>query len=140
MTYALQCRAVAGSGVMSTIKALAKNFSGLRSLANVIRNALGQRPLGSIDLEGESVLDHRNPAGELSEEIGKLQFDFLISMGLRPHHHLVDVGCGRLRAGAHFIRFLDAGRYCGFEKEHDLLSAGIAEELGPVLFNAKRPL
>jgi SAM-dependent methyltransferase len=106
----------------------------------VIRRALGQRPLGSINLEGETVLDHRNPAGELSEEIGKLQFDFLISMGLRPHHHLVDVGCGRLRAGAHFIRFLDAGRYCGFEKERDLLSAGIAKELGPVLFNAKRPL
>jgi SAM-dependent methyltransferase len=140
MTYALKCRAVAGFGMMSTIKAFAKNLSGLRSLANVIRRAIGQRPIGHIEFEGEIVLDHRNPAGELSEEIGRLQFDFLVSMGLRPHHHLIDVGCGRLRAGAHFIRFLDTGRYCGFEKDRDLLSAGIAEELGPVLFDAKRPL
>ena len=126
--------------MMSTIKAFAKNLSGLRSIANVIRRALGRRPQSDIDIEGESVLDHRDSAGELSEEIGRLQFDFLVSMGLRPHHHLVDVGCGRLRAGTHFIRFLDAGRYCGFEKDRDLLSAGIAEELGPVLFNTKRPL
>lgn len=140
MTYALRRRAAAGFRKLSTIKAFAKNLSGLRSLANVIRNIFGPRPIGYIDFEGESVLDHRTPAGELSEEIGRLQFDFLVSKGLRPHHQLVDVGCGALRAGAHFIRFLDSGRYCGLEKDRDLLSAGITEELGPVLFNAKRPL
>ena len=126
--------------MMSTIKSLAKNISGLRTLANMIRSALGRRPIGHIEFEGELVLDHRNPAVELSEEIGRLQFDFLVSMGLRPQLQLVDVGCGRLRAGAHFIRFLNSGRYCGFEKDRNLLSAGIAEELYPVLFNAKRPL
>ena len=86
------------------------------------------------------MLDHRLPGGELSEQIGRLQFEFLVSRGLRPSHHLVDVGCGSLRAGAHLIRFLDTGRYCGFEKDRHLLSAGIAEALGPVLFDAKRPL
>jgi len=126
--------------MMSTIKAFTERISGLRSIANVIRRALRPRRIGQRGPKGVIVLDHRNSAGELSEEIGRLQFDFLVSMGLRPHHHLIDVGCGRLRAGIHFIRYLDFGRYCGFEKDRGLLSAGIAEELGPVLFDAKRPL
>ena len=86
------------------------------------------------------MLGHRAYAGGLSEEIGRLQFDFLVSRGLRPSHHLVDVGCGSLRAGIHLIRYLGVGRYCGMEKERDLIRTGITEELGRVLFDAKRPL
>jgi hypothetical protein len=52
---------------------------------------------------------------------------------------MIDIACGSLRAGVHFIRYLDAGKYCGMEKERDLIRAGIAEELGRELFHAKRP-
>lgn len=33
------------------------------------------------------------------EKIGKLQFEFLVSRGLRPHHRMLDIGCGTLRGG-----------------------------------------
>ncbi len=78
------------------------------------------------------------------EEIGKLQFDFLVERGLQPGHYLLDIGCGSLRGGVHFIRYLDKGRYFGLEKEASLLEAGRSvelkryalEEKGPQLFEA----
>jgi SAM-dependent methyltransferase len=49
------------------------------------------------------------------EEIGKLQFDFLVSNGLQLHHKLLDIGCGTLRGGRHFIKYLNAGNYSGID-------------------------
>jgi len=56
-----------------------------------------------------------NAIGGSWEEMGKLQFDFLVKRGLRPHHTLLDVGCGTLRGGRHFIKYLNAGNYTGFD-------------------------
>jgi len=53
--------------------------------------------------------------GGFWEEMGKLQFDFLMSKGLKPHHTLLDVGCGTLRGGRHFIKYLDSEKYSGFD-------------------------
>jgi hypothetical protein len=41
---------------------------------------------------------HRESVGGLWDEIGELQADFLMSRGLRPHHRLLDIGCGRAKA------------------------------------------
>lgn len=49
------------------------------------------------------------------EEIGQLQIDFLKNEGLLPAHRLLDIGCGTLRGGRHFIRYLNAGHYTGTE-------------------------
>lgn len=49
------------------------------------------------------------------EEIGKLQFDFLRGQGLLPKHTMFDVGCGILRAGRHFIGFLEPRNYTGID-------------------------
>ena len=60
----------------------------------------------------------RNPhaaVGGKWEEIGQLQFDFLVAKGLKPHHTLLDIGCGTLRGGRHFIRYLDVGKYTGID-------------------------
>jgi len=62
-------------------------------------------------------------------ELGRLQFDFLIGQGLQPQHYLLDVGCGPLRAGVHFIRFLEPGHYYGVERDADVLGAGRDVEL-----------
>jgi SAM-dependent methyltransferase len=48
-------------------------------------------------------------------EIGQLQFDYLRSHDLQPHHRLLEIGCGNLRAGWHFVRYLDAGHYYGID-------------------------
>ena len=82
---------------------------------------------------------HRAAVGGMWEEIGALQFDFLVSQGLRPDHFLLDVGCGSLRGGRHFIAFLEAGRYFGVDKNEVLIRAGLDDELEPELREAKRP-
>lgn len=70
---------------------------------------------------------HRQAVGGLWEEVGELQFRFLVENGLRPDHHLLDVGCGSLRGGIHFVRYLDPGHYVGIDIDGDLLAAGKEE-------------
>ena len=66
----------------------------------------------------------RRAIGGKWEELGELQFNFMKDNGLEPHHCLLDIGCGSLRGGVHFIKYLDAGHYYGLEKEEDLIYAG----------------
>ncbi|MBU0754194.1 MAG: class I SAM-dependent methyltransferase, partial [Planctomycetes bacterium] len=56
-----------------------------------------------------------------------------------PDHYFIDVGCGSLRGGVHFIPYLDSGHYLGIDKEEKLIQAGIEKELGQDLFLAKKP-
>ena len=55
--------------------------------------------------------------------IGELQFDFLISHGLRRGDTLLELGCGNLRAGWRFIEYLDIDRYIGVDISRDILEA-----------------
>ena len=69
----------------------------------------------------------RNPhaaVGGMWEEIGKLQFDFLVSNGLQPHHRLLDIGCGTLRGGRHFIKYMNAGNYSGIDISPKAIDSG----------------
>jgi len=70
---------------------------------------------------------HRAMVGGMWDEIGELQFRFLVEQGLRPEHRLLDVGCGALRGGVHFARFLDRGHYYGIDCNHSLIKAGRRE-------------
>jgi hypothetical protein len=100
-----------------------------------IHRSLG-RPDGVL---GKYLLGHREYVGGLWDEIGKLQFDFMIGQGLRPDHVFLDVACGSLRAGVRLIPYLDHGNYLGLEKEAWLVKAGIAKELGRELYASKAP-
>jgi SAM-dependent methyltransferase len=71
--------------------------------------------------------EHRAFVGGLWDEIGSLQLDFLIAEGLRPEDKLLDVGCGALRAGVHFVRYLDPGHYFGMDRNASLIRAGRQE-------------
>jgi hypothetical protein len=84
-------------------------------------------------------LGHRKYVGGLWDEIGALQFEFLVNHGLKPQHYLLDIACGCLRAGVHLISYLEAGHYLGIEKEESLLEAGIVDELGTQLYIEKQP-
>lgn len=72
---------------------------------------------------------HRNVIGGLWDELGQLQFNFMVAQGLKPHHKLLDIGCGSLRGGVHFIQYLDAGNYVGIDVNESLLEAGYEVEL-----------
>jgi SAM-dependent methyltransferase len=45
----------------------------------------------------------------------------LQNQALAPHHRLLDVGCGPLRAGEHLIDYLDASNYCGVDYNADFI-------------------
>ena len=84
-------------------------------------------------------LGHREYVGGLWDEMGQLQFDFLLAQGLMPSDVLLDIGCGSLRGGIHFIRYLEPGNYLGVEKEAELLRRGVEVELGTETFRTRRP-
>lgn len=87
---------------------------------------------------GIALIGHREYVGGLWDEIGRLQFDFLVAQGLKTTDVLIDVGCGSLRGGIHFVPYLMAGNYLGIDKEPSLLAAG-RSELGPAVVAEKRP-
>ena len=66
----------------------------------------------------------REAVGGLWEVIGPLQFRFLLDEGLQPHHTLLDIGCGCLRGGVHYVGYLADGHYYGIEAACWLLEAG----------------
>jgi len=89
------------------------------SVKRPVKRAIPKRYYRFIDPDW-----HRWAIGGMWETIGQLQFDYLVEHGLKPHHYLLDVGCGPLRGGIHFIRYLEPGRYYGVEKDRHKLAAG----------------
>jgi SAM-dependent methyltransferase len=85
------------------------------------------------------MMDHRQYVGGRWEEIGRLQFQFLLAQGLAPRQVLLDIGCGSLRGGVHFIQYLERGNYLGIEKNGTVLAAGVRQELGEELLGEKEP-
>jgi SAM-dependent methyltransferase len=66
----------------------------------------------------------RSSVGGLWDQMGSLQLDFLVARGLRTDDYLLDVGCGVLRGGRHFVRYLDAGHYCGVDIDQEMIDGG----------------
>jgi len=54
------------------------------------------RQLTAKEIESNA---HRQFVGGLWQEVGLLQYDFLLSKGLEPGNSLLDLGCGALRGG-----------------------------------------
>ncbi len=97
--------------------------------------ALG-RPDGRL---GIWLMGHRQYVGGDWDALGRLQFEFMLKMGLKPQHVLLDVGCGALRAGVKFIDYLDEEKYLGLDREKRLIQIGIKQELGRDLMRRKSP-
>ena len=51
----------------------------------------------------------------LWDDFGGWQLDALRSIGLRPEHRLLDVGCGAMRLGLAAVDYLDDGNYFGVD-------------------------
>ena len=107
-------------------------------LATIRRICANLRPQASED-ENLSKRGHREFVGGLWNEMGRLQFDFLVKQGLRPNHVFLDIGCGSLRAGSLLIRYLEPGNYLGIDKHPELIEAGKSYEIGADVVEAKLP-
>lgn len=68
--------------------------------------------------------DPREAVGGLWETLGQFQLDILKRQGLKSDHHLLDIGCGSLRGGLHFIKYLEPEHYWGLEISAKILQAG----------------
>jgi cyclopropane fatty-acyl-phospholipid synthase-like methyltransferase len=97
-------------------------------------NSYGQQ-LSPEEIDAKA---HRDFVGGMWDEIGVLQFDFMKRAGLQPGHRLLDIGCGALRGGVHFVRYLDAGHYFGMDINASLLEAG-RRELAEAQLAARNP-
>jgi SAM-dependent methyltransferase len=95
-----------------------------------------QPPEGAL---GVLLLGHRQAVGGKWDVLGRLQFDFMVDRGLQPHHVLLDIACGSLRGGVHFIRYLEPGHYLGVDKERRLIDRGVKQELGEAVAAEKHP-
>jgi SAM-dependent methyltransferase len=74
---------------------------------------------------------HRRAIGYVEEwdVHGPRQLEFLREQGLQPEHYLLDVGCGPLRGGVHFISYLDTAHYYGVDKNAKVLETAREVEL-----------
>lgn len=96
---------------------------------------MGAAPMESFYFDREDINravksgQHREIVGGLWDQIGRLQYQFLVSHGLRPSHTMLDIGCGCLRGGIFLIRYLEAGHYFGVDLNQPLLDAGFEIEL-----------
>ncbi len=70
-----------------------------------------------------TTIPHRQHIGGAWDEIGKLQFDFMVSRGLKPDSRLLDYGCGSGRGAVYFVPYLDCGNYMGIDQEKSMLDA-----------------
>lgn len=70
-----------------------------------------------------TTVPHRQHIGGAWDEIGKLQFDFMVSRGLKPDSRLLDYGCGSGRGAVHFVPYLDTSCYLGVDMDMDMLEA-----------------
>lgn len=66
---------------------------------------------------------YKDAVGGLWDQMGPLQFNFLLSKGLKPHHKFMDVGCGSGRAGRLLVNYLDNNKYIGIDHNQKLLDA-----------------
>jgi SAM-dependent methyltransferase len=81
----------------------------------------------------------RGFVGGLWDEMGDLQFKFLLNNGLQPENVFLDIACGSLRLGCRIIPFLGSGNYLGIDIKEDLIEHGKAVELGEALCRIKTP-
>ncbi len=91
------------------------------------RAKLGTKLIRRLRPGGSALVAHDRAREEFTDAMGKLQLEFLIAQGLKPDHHFLDVGCGWLRAGVNFVRYLDPDRYVGFDIDSHRLDVGRAE-------------
>lgn len=66
------------------------------------------------------------------------QIAFLREVGLRPEHHLLEIGCGTLRGGLPIIEFLHEGHYQGVDVREIALREA-RKELAEADLEHKRP-
>lgn len=72
------------------------------------------------------------------EEHRRFQMAFLMSEGLKPHHRLIEVGCGPLTAALPLIDYMGKGNYTGVDVRSEVLDLAW-QQVGKAKLSAKNP-
>ncbi len=72
---------------------------------------------------------HRDIVGGRWDETGEVQMAVLQAHGLRPEHHLLDIGAGSLRLGCKAVPYLDPGHYWATDLSGALMRRGYEVEM-----------
>lgn len=88
--------------------------------------------LTTDQIEAEEYKNHLGGCGQHWEKRGAFQVPLMEFFGMKPGSSLLDVGCGPLRAGVHFIKYLTSGSYSGVDYNPSFLEAarGVLEREG----------
>ncbi len=77
-------------------------------------------PVAELAIEGYK--RHLGGGERVWDARGAFQLELMRHLGLQPQHRLVDFGCGPLRSGRYFIRFLEARGYRGIDFNADFIA------------------
>lgn len=72
---------------------------------------------------------HRDIVGGRWDETGRIQMTLLLDAGLKPDHHLLDIGAGSLRLGCKAVQYLTPGNYWATDLSGALLKRGYETEI-----------
>ena len=103
------------------MKMIKKRNESFRNYIARIKKGILRRMVTSVK-ERERLERMIGPVGYW-HKIQQYQFNFLCTMGLKPYHSLLDIGCGPLSGGLVFIPYLEPGNYAGI----DIRSESITE-------------
>jgi len=108
----------------------------LRARRKAIQDYIAAQRRADLELSHDEIVvnrGHRVYVGGHTPEkwygIGKKQYHYLVSQGLRPDHVFLDIACGSLRLGQYLIPYLAAGNYHGIDGSDRLIRAGLEHEL-----------
>ena len=94
-----------------------------------------------VECPGELLVEHHHSYYGEPWAGGRDVFEFLATaMSLQPRHRVLEIGCGTLRVGLHFIRFLHASNFFCLERDALSLAAALLYELPANGLLNKRPL
>ncbi len=115
---------------MSSIKTIAKQVLPT-PVISFLRKIVSPRPQGEGHYKAILLSEKESEQGSYKKYLGggaeewqvrgAFQLFFLKTLGLRPESRFLDIGCGPLRAGIHFIDFLEARNYCGVDYNADFI-------------------
>ncbi len=72
---------------------------------------------------------HRDIVGGRWDETGSIQLALLKQAGLKPQHHLLDIGAGSLRLGCKAVPYLDPDHYWATDLSGALMRRGYQTEI-----------
>lgn len=81
------------------------------------------RQFSAEEIQNEEYKDLLGGRSEFWEARGEAQLNFLQSAGMTRSDVFLDIGCGPIRAGEHFISFLDRGNYIGIDYNASFIEA-----------------